>query len=218
MEVPYVTFYLMAVVMITLSVTICEILVVEMYMTSTLTFRLGRGHIWIHVNQKTACGYLCVDNCTVCPIHHRLRNSHVRTCRYIRFECLTLKIKAKDVDDCDENLQRRTHCTDGVRAQKLALLGRSRLFAVRNRTFRGGRTALWHCKNVQMLITYHLAYFEKQRTKLKSVLMHDVSNRQRSVAFSWQQYGILCNLSLEPASSPGLFATRLLQMIKLNVN
>ena len=44
---PQATFYLLAIAMFVLSVTVCEILTVEMCMTLTLTFRIYQGKIYI---------------------------------------------------------------------------------------------------------------------------------------------------------------------------
>ena len=42
-ERPFATSYVMAIVMLTLSVTILAIFTVEVYMTFTVTFRIGQG-------------------------------------------------------------------------------------------------------------------------------------------------------------------------------
>ena len=131
------TLYLLALAIFALSVTICEKFAIEMCMTLILIFRFGqcrsncaRGWPWPldsskiklkYANGKAVRDFLCVDNSNVCPICHRLRHNHVWKCQRMRFESLALKwrptyairifglkMKAKDVEDLDENWQANT--------------------------------------------------------------------------------------------------------------
>ena len=45
MESPHATFHLLPIAVFALSVTVCEILTEELYLTLTLTFRTGQGLI-----------------------------------------------------------------------------------------------------------------------------------------------------------------------------
>ena len=73
-ESPYVTSYFMAIVRFDLSVVISEIFAVELFMTLSLTFRIGKV-TRRYANQTT----FCVRNNNVCPIYRRLRDIHVWT-------------------------------------------------------------------------------------------------------------------------------------------
>ena len=63
-------------------------------------------------------------------------SSALCTCTFMRFESFTLKMKIKDVEDCDENW----HFTNTHKCAKIGASRFSLMFAVHNRIFRGGRT------------------------------------------------------------------------------
>ena len=114
-------------------VTICEILIVEMCTTLTLTFRMERSNI--NRSRKVTCDFLCVGNCNACPICHRLRDNHIWTSKCTRFESLTLKMKVKVVDNFDENWLVYVHCQHAYVCKKNSTSRSSHLFAVHNHTF-----------------------------------------------------------------------------------
>ena len=61
MEMPYASFSLLAIALFALSVTVCEILKVEMCMTLTLTIRVGQVKCQ-YVNRNATCDILRDNN------------------------------------------------------------------------------------------------------------------------------------------------------------
>ena len=61
----YASFYLLAIATLALSVTICEILTVELYMTSTLTFKTASVKRK-YTNGKAICHFIFVGKSNVC--------------------------------------------------------------------------------------------------------------------------------------------------------
>ena len=76
MERTQATFYLLEIAIFALSVTLCEILTVEMCRTLALTFKMGQGQCK-YANRTATCDFLCVGNSNACPICHRFRGNQV---------------------------------------------------------------------------------------------------------------------------------------------
>ena len=121
-ERPHATYYVLAMAMFALSVTLCEIFSVETCTILTLTFRMTRGQMSIcrskvHMrlsicwkSQRSSC-VLIVDVCEMIAYEHPEE----------WFESVTFKIKIKDVDDSDEN--RQWNDTFAFLCKEMALLG-----------------------------------------------------------------------------------------------
>ena len=58
----------------------------------------------------------------VCPTFHRLRDNHVFTSKYTRFETLALKVKAKGADDRTKIGFQKVSCRHAYVRKKMALL------------------------------------------------------------------------------------------------
>ena len=86
-ENPHATPSLLAVAMFVVSVTVREILTVEICITLTLTSRTAKVKCK-YANRKATSDYLCVGNNNVCPICHRLRD-----------------VKSRKVHDLNSDLQ-----------------------------------------------------------------------------------------------------------------
>ena len=73
----YRTFYLIEIVIFALSIIVYEILAVEMCMTLTWTFRMGKDKCK-YTNRTPTGNFLCIDNSNVCSMCHRLLDIHRR--------------------------------------------------------------------------------------------------------------------------------------------
>ena len=80
-ENPNSTSYLTAIILFVLSVTILKISTVESAWTSH--WPLHRAEVKCkHANRNATFNFLCVVNCSVCPMCHRLRYNHVWTSQF----------------------------------------------------------------------------------------------------------------------------------------
>ena len=131
MKIPFATFYLWAIAIFVISVTVCEMLSVEICMTLTLTLRIGQ-HVNMPMKRPHSTFYLLamfVLSDTFCEII---------TYELPKFESLNLKIKVKDVDDSDRN--RNANVPSQYPYVQNGATRSSPDFAIHNRRFREGRT------------------------------------------------------------------------------
>ena len=76
LERPCASFCFLAMAMLAVSVAVCDIITVKMFMTLILTFKNGeRSNVNIPIEMPRAIS--CVGNNNACPIRHRLRDNHV---------------------------------------------------------------------------------------------------------------------------------------------
>ena len=143
--------------MLALPVTIYVIFTVEMCMTVTLTFRIGRKQCK-YASEMVVCNFVFVGNSNVCPICHRLwdiinRNVHDLDLWDGPRSNVNMQVKRPYATFCIGNLlpwkwrsrmlsiwkkiDRRTYVVNWHMYAKLVLLG---VITVQNRTFCDRRT------------------------------------------------------------------------------
>ena len=84
------------------------------YIHITYTHKHSHTHIHIHTHTlthtQTPLDVLAIGSLIVHPANKDQSAFHVRSCQFIRFESLTLKMKVKNVADLDENWLTNVPC------------------------------------------------------------------------------------------------------------